>query len=140
MRISDIRNLTWNNVIRDGYLVRIEKQIKKTGKTTSIPLCSAAINLLPRKGAKKGCDKVFPEISSSALNNNIQKIAKQVGIDKVVGIHTARHTFATLLLTKDANINTIKELMGHSDIKTTMIYAKVIDKKKQKAVDLLDSI
>ena len=58
----------------------------------------------------------------------------------MVGIHTARHTFATLLLTKDANINTIKELMGHSDIKTTMIYAKVIDKTKQKAVDLLDSI
>lgn len=140
MRISDIRNLTWNNVVRDGYLVRIEKQIKKTQKTISIPLCSAAINLLPHKGSKKGCDKVFPDISSSALNNNIQKVAKQVGIDKAVGIHTARHTFATLLLTKDANINTIKELMGHSDIKTTMIYAKVIDKTKQKAVDLLDSI
>lgn len=140
MRISDIKNLTWDNVIKDGNLVRIEKRIKKTQKTTSIPLCTAAINLLPKRGKSKGKDKVFPAISGSTLNNNIKKVAANVGIDKAIGIHTARHTFATLLLSMDAKITTIKELMGHADIKTTEIYAKVIDKSKQKAVALLDSI
>lgn len=141
LRISDILNLKWENIVFDGYLARIEKIIKKTKKTISIPLCSSAINQLPDHSEKKKDEMVFPYISPNTINYNIKKAAESVGIQKSnLSIHTARHTFATILLSKDANINTIKELLGHSDIKTTMIYAKVLDKTKQKAVDLLDEI
>lgn len=141
LRISDILNLKWENIVFDGYLARIEKIIKKTKKTISIPLCSSAINQLPDHSEKKKDEMVFPYISPNTINYNIKKAAESVGIQKSnLSIHTARHTFATILLSKDTNINTIKELLGHSDIKTTMIYAKVLDKTKQKAVDLLDEI
>lgn len=141
LRISDILNLKWENIVFDGYLARIEKIIKKTKKTISIPLCSSAINQFPDHSEKKKDEMVFPYISPNTINYNIKKAAESVGIQKSnLSIHTARHTFATILLSKDTNINTIKELLGHSDIKTTMIYAKVLDKTKQKAVDLLDEI
>lgn len=141
LRISDILNLKWENIVFDGYLARIEKIIKKTKKTISIPLCSSAINQLPDHSEKKKDEMVFPYISPNTINYNIKKAAESVGIQKSnLSIHTARHTFATILLSKDTNINTIKELLGHSDIKTTLIYAKVLDKTKQKAVDLLDEI
>ena len=55
-------------------------------------------------------------------------------------IHLARHTNATLLLSLEVPIETVSKILGHSDIKTTQIYAKVIDKSKRDAVDKLDGL
>lgn len=52
--------------------------------------------------------------------------------------HTARHTFATMLLTLGADLYTVCKLLGHSDVKTTQIYAKIINKKKEDAISLID--
>ena len=52
--------------------------------------------------------------------------------------HTARHTFATMLLTLGADLYTVCKLLGHSDVKTTQIYAKIINKKKEDAIGLID--
>ncbi|MDE7419782.1 MAG: tyrosine-type recombinase/integrase [Muribaculaceae bacterium] len=59
---------------------------------------------------------------------------------KKVTFHVSRHTFATMMLTAGADLYTISKLIGHADIRTTQIYSKVVDKKKQKAVALLDSM
>lgn len=52
--------------------------------------------------------------------------------------HSSRHTFATMLLTLGADLYTVCKLLGHSDVKTTQIYAKIINKKKEDAISLID--
>ena len=52
--------------------------------------------------------------------------------------HFPRHTFATMLLTLGADLYTVCKLLGHSDVKTTQIYAKIINKKKEDAISLID--
>ena len=60
------------------------------------------------------------------------------GITKDITFHCARHTFAVILLEKDTDIYTVSKLLGHKELATTQIYAKVLDKKKQEAVDSID--
>lgn len=71
-------------------------------------------------------------------NNQIRKWAESVGITKQISFHTTRHTFATMMLILGADIYTTSKLLGHSRISTTEIYAKIIDKKKDEAMNLID--
>jgi site-specific recombinase XerD len=72
------------------------------------------------------------------VNLQLHQWAFSVGIEKKVTFHVARHTNATLLLSLEVPIETVSKILGHSDIKTTQIYAKVIDKSKRDAEDKLD--
>ena len=74
------------------------------------------------------------------INKVISKWADKARINKYVTFHTSRHTYATMLLTKGADLYTVSKLLGHSEIKTTQIYAEIIDKKKEEAADLLNGI
>ena len=65
---------------------------------------------------------------------------KSAGIKKKITFHCARHTFATMCLTYDVDIYTVSKLLGHRDLKTTEIYAKLIDKKKDEAIDRLPDL
>lgn len=54
--------------------------------------------------------------------------------------HTSRHTFATMLLALGADLYTVSKLLGHSKIKTTQVYAEIISRRKDEAVNLADKI
>jgi integron integrase len=75
-------------------------------------------------------------------HGNLQRQIKQAGIKakiaKRITVHTLRHSFATYLLEKGYDIRTIQELLGHSDIKTTMIYTHVVNKNKLGIISPLD--
>lgn len=130
LRASDIMSLRWSNIVGN----RIQLVQHKTKNTVYIPLNKNAQVILEKQKHNK--DFVFNlSEHTSSLNRTVKKLIKLADIKKKVHFHCARHTFATLLVTSGTNIFTISKLMGHRDIKSTMVYAKVIDEEKQKAVD-----
>ena len=110
--------------------------MKKTHRPVAVPLSRHALTLLPEKGLSEDCVFRFPSYARTLRKLKKQAIA--AGINKKVTFHVARHTFATMMLTAGADLYTISKLIGHSDVRTTQVYSKVVDRKKQEAVALLD--
>lgn len=74
------------------------------------------------------------------MNILIKPWAKAAGIDKRFTFHTARHTFATMMLALGADLYTTSKLLGHADVKMTQVYAKIINQKKGDAVNLVNGL
>ncbi|MBR6018100.1 MAG: site-specific integrase [Paludibacteraceae bacterium] len=142
LRISDVRRLTWANIAESKGKKRIEIRMQKTQEMLYVPISQQAQAYMPERGAAADGDKVFCNLANSyeTISAHVRQLAAAAGINKHVTFHTARHTFATLLLTEGADLYTTSKLLGHADITTTQIYAKIVDAKKQEAVSLLDNI
>lgn len=146
LRYSDLCRLTWGNIItqsnpKDGSCrTSLSLIMKKTGKHIDIPLSKGALQWLPSRDNKPLEEKVFTLVSHCQLNKHISDWAKAAGLTKHVTMHVGRHTYATTLLALGAPIETISSLLGHTDISTTQIYAKVVNSKKNEAVDLFNNV
>lgn len=140
LRKSDVLSLTWREIIDDRKTPIIYKRIQKTQRWLSIPLSSQARQWLPKREAWMTADqRIFLMMSNASLSTHLKEWARQAGIlTKNISFHTARHTFATLELSLGADLYTVSKLLGHTNISTTQIYAKVVDKQKERAVSLLD--
>jgi len=130
---SDIKSLSSNDVSKgiDGKMW-IRKHRKKTGSLSRVSLVPYAVDLIERykdhpEANVKGI--FFPVISNQKMNIYLKSVGNLCGIDKKLTVHMARHTFGTYTATLNVPIETICEMMGHKSIKTTQIYAKIIDKK-----------
>ena len=112
---------------------------RKTNAKLDNYISQEAFEFCGERGEKN--DLIFPIYTSSLIytakattaNNFIAKWVRDAGINKKVSCHTFRHTFAVLQLEQGTSIETIRELMGHKNLNTTLIYAKVLDDKKKKA-------
>ncbi len=138
LRLSDILSLDWSQIKQSGEGIQIEKRQKKTGKFVYIPLSENAIAFLPER-KKEG--KVFdlPK-SATAISLSLAGWTKAAGIKKRITFHCARHTCATLLITFGADIYTVSALLGHSSVRVTQVYAKIVDSKKRSAVELIPDL
>lgn len=137
LRFSDVKALSWS-MIKDveGRKIAVLK-MKKTGESVYIDLSNTACSFM----GDRSDGLVFSGLKTNVqVNKIIEKWKNNAGIEKHVTFHIARHTFATLLLKKDTNLYVVSKLLGHKKITTTQIYAKIVDKSKQKAVDSLDDI
>ncbi len=138
LRISDVKSLKWKNIITEGDKVRVEILQYKTKQPLYLPLNKQALRWMPERGMASDEDKVFPTLPSKNYDC-IPEWSREAGISKHVTYHVSRHTFATMELTMGADLYTTSKLLGHTEVRTTQIYAKIINKKKDEAVSLLDS-
>lgn len=137
LRISDIRALTWGHVHDEAGRAVIRITMQKTRRALALPLSSDALRWMPtRQKYHRDTDPVFERLTKTA-DTHVKQWAQAAGIAKHVTWHTSRHTFATMLLTFGADLYTVSKLLGHTDITTTQIYAKLVDEKKAAAVDLI---
>lgn len=113
---------------------------EKTKEPVYVPLSPQAMEYLPDVSDLKSDSLLFPPPARSTILTNIREWAAHAGISKKVTFHTSRHTFATLAITYGIDIAVASELLGHTDIKTTQIYAKIIDEKKNEAVNKLPKL
>jgi integrase len=123
LRFSDVHNLTWGKLQKDnksGMFINYVQ--KKTKKQEYLPIPQKAIEFLPDRAGASDTDRVFNIQSSSFVNLHLKTLAELVGLKKRLTFHVARHTYATLLLSLGAPIETISKNLGHVEIKTTQAH------------------
>ncbi|RWY50391.1 tyrosine-type recombinase/integrase [Mucilaginibacter gilvus] len=138
LRWSDTNNLKWKDVEYSEALQCTQLRFvqKKTKSAEILPVSEQALTFMGERG--ENFEKVFKGLRYSAWYNlKLQQWVMRAGISKHITFHCSRHTYATLMLTHDVSIYTVMKLLGHRHIKTTQIYAKVMDKQKVEAVNQL---
>ena len=139
IRKSDIEKMHWSEVQQHGDFTRIIFKQKKTKGLEYLDISGQAAQYLGDRGELD--DRVFVGFKySSYMSAELRLWAMRAGITKDITFHCGRHTFAVLMLDLGADIYTVSKLLGHKELKTTQIYAKVVDKKKQEAVNLIPDI
>jgi integrase len=135
LRFSDIQKLVWGEIefIKDnGYFLKFKQQ--KTDGIEMMPISEQAFNLLGKR--KEPTEKVFEGLIYSAwVNLHLTKWLFKAGITKDITFHCFRHTFATLQLSMGTDIYTVSKMLGHRDLKTTQVYAKIISQTKRDAAN-----
>lgn len=101
-----------------------------------MPISEQAFQLCGEPG--KPNKLVFEDLPDpSWISRPLDRWIKAAGISRKITFHCFRHTFATLQLTNGTDIYTVSKMLGHTNVKTTQIYAKVVDRKKQKAANTI---
>jgi integrase len=137
-RISDILALTWKEV-EHGYLYFRQK---KTKGNERMLLTADAISILDNQKQRHGDSNYVFDLpaNNNEINAKLRSIIKSAGITKRISFHCGRHTAATSWITAGVDIFVVQKLLGHSDINTTMVYAKLIDKKRDEYVVKMPAI
>lgn len=139
LRKSDIQKMTWGEVHQEDKFTRIIFRQQKTGGQEYLDINPQAILYLGKQGRPE--DLVFAGFTYSAHSTIALRMwAVNAGVGKNITFHSGRHTFAVMMIELGAEIYTVSKLLGHKDLKTTQVYAKVLDKKKQEAVSLIPDI
>ncbi len=136
LRWSDCNKLLWSEVNDEANGCKIIFKQQKTKGQEYLEVSNQARELLGDR--KEPNEKAFIGLRySSYMNVALEKWALKSGITKHVTFHLARHTHATLLLTKGVDLFVIMDILGHKDIRTTQIYAKIVNQKRKEAIEKL---
>jgi integrase len=139
LRWSDINKLVWSEVRDEKDETRLIFKQKKTSGQEYQFISNQARQFLGKR--KRENDKVFQGLKYGAhFNAEILRWCMRAGITKHITFHSARHTHAVLLLENGADIYTVSKILGHKEIRTTQVYAKIVDKKKKEAAYLIPEL
>ncbi len=128
----DVANLTSKHIVNLNGIDWIMTKRQKTDVPTNILLLDIPKLIIAKykemmKDDEKG--RLLPILSNQKMNAYLKEIADLCGIEKRLSYHLARHTFATMALSKGVPVESVSKMLGHTNIKTTQIYARVINKK-----------
>jgi integrase len=134
LRFGDIQNLKWKEVTHiegQGYYIRFKQ--RKTGGAEMMPISDDTYQLLGTP--MHGDSAVFERLDyyDCSQNTDFKNWLTAAGINKKFTFHCFRHTYAVLQLLNGTDIYTVSKMLGHRNVKTTMVYAKVVDEMKRNA-------
>ncbi|MGM8362241.1 site-specific integrase [Flavobacterium sp. ARAG 55.4] len=136
----DIQKLKWSNIqsFFDGHQWIISRR-KKSDVASNVRLLEIPKRIIEKYRGVTRSDYVFPVPSNATCNSHVKKMIEEAEIvtEQKVTFHTARHTFATMFLTEGVPLESLSKMMGHKNISTTQIYAKITSQKISKDMDLV---
>ena len=135
----DVKTLTTDNLVRknDGKLWIVTKRTK-TEVPVNVPLLEIPLRLIKKYEPLRKGNLVFPVYSNQKSNDYLKEIAALCGINKDVTFHVARHTFATTVtLENGVPVESVSKMLGHTNIQTTQIYARITERKINQDMDVL---
>ena len=136
LRHCDIQKLRWSEIQKDGDSYRLNFTQKKTKGVEYMPISEQAYLLCGEP--KEPENYVFEDLPDpSWISKPLDRWLKAAGITRHITFHCFRHTYATLQLAGGTDIYTVSKMLGHTNVRTTQIYAKVVDEKKTKATEVI---
>ena len=139
LRWSDIQKLKWSELQKHGDGWRVVFRQQKTRGQEYLDISSQARDLLGQTGDPD--ERVFKGLKYSGWHNvELQRWIMRAGVTKDITFHCGRHTFAVLQLELNTDIYTVSKLLGHKDLKTTQVYAKIMDEKKREAMNKIPDL
>lgn len=136
IRLCDIHELTWGEIQKTSTGWRVDFTQRKTHVVDYLPINEQAYSLCGER--REPNQRVFEGLTGSSwISRPLKKWIEASGIKKHITFHCSRHTFATLQLERDTDIYIIKGMLGHTNVKTTQIYAHIVDKSKRNAADVI---
>ena len=142
LRLCDMRRLSWCHIkpMGDGLCVHMLQQ--KTKQWVTVPLNEKALSLLPPKPEVDDGKPIFKFFKKNAsVTMYVRRIKEKAGIeDKDVTFHCSRHTIATLAMAANADISTVREILGQKSTVSTQVYAKISLESKMEVVNLTDGL
>jgi integrase len=136
IRHCDIQKMKWKEIQIVGDQIRVNFRQQKTKGVEYMPISEQAYQLCGEPGKPE--QLVFEDLPDpSWISGPLKRWIKSAGINRNITFHCFRHTYATLQLAGGTDIYTVSKMLGHTNVKTTQIYAKVVDEKKQKATNAI---
>ncbi len=138
LRVGDVADLHWRDISANGGRWFVSVVMQKNSEPISLPLPSKALSWLPER--REPDASVFSLPSYTCIRKHLQKWAEQAGLGRHLHFHLSRHTYGTMLITAGVDLYTASKMMGHADVRPTQVYAKIVDRKKEEAVSLIDKV
>lgn len=135
LRLSDVKRLSKENIVNSTIVIRPKKTSNSSDEIVKIPLTPLAKFLIAEESKHRLKGPIFNTYADATTNEYLKRSSKHLKFEKSMKFNMSRHTFATLFLEKTKDLAALQKLLGHSNIKQTMVYAHVSEAAKQKGMN-----
>lgn len=137
LHITDAKQLRLEQIGKDSFTYYRIKNRNSKPEPIIVPLSDPAKQIIEELAGNRTKGLIFQNlITDQKINEYLKKIAETCGIQKALSCKSGRHTFATIYLRKTKDLASLKEILGHSELRETLIYAHVLDESKQEGVQV----